>query len=441
MYGCGNMIEIQDTETTTDDQIKIMVYCASPWSTYGTSKVMREVYSRIGKDPRFAVHYYATDYHGVPLKRDGMHIYPSANFKRGTKEWVDHVATHINMIKPDYFFIFTDGFILFKEGMHSIDMSKAPTKTIGYFNCDTEIVPEGSKAVGKKCDRIIVSSEYTKEQYKKDGFDADVIWHGVDTEYYKPVSNPAQKAVLRGEYGIDNKDYVYLFIGRNGRRKNIPALLDAFSDICYDYPNMKLLLHVPNFNELFENLVDYINRNIADRIGKNPLADGKIIFNPKALGLGKGCDDNEVLKLYQVADCYVTSASGEGFGMPITEAMSCGLPVIAPNNTTTPELLLNEEADYGIRGVPVKADHRYCVGLSATHYLIDEKDLAKKMEFVYNNKDAAELLGKNGRKFCEERLQWDEKAKQFMDIFDEEMKNPKVLTEPAEVKIDEPPKQ
>ena len=44
-------------------------------------------------------------------------------------------------------------------------------------------------------------------------------------------------------------------------------------------------------------------------------------------------------ELYNTADVFVTTHLGEGWGLSVTEAMAAGVPVIAPNNTSMPEIL------------------------------------------------------------------------------------------------------
>ncbi len=42
--------------------------------------------------------------------------------------------------------------------------------------------------------------------------------------------------------------------------------------------------------------------------------------------------ESEIPKLYRMADCHVTATRGESWGLPIGEALACGLPVILPEN-------------------------------------------------------------------------------------------------------------
>jgi glycosyltransferase involved in cell wall biosynthesis len=49
--------------------------------------------------------------------------------------------------------------------------------------------------------------------------------------------------------------------------------------------------------------------------------------------------DEALVKIYNAADVYVHPAMYEGFGLQVAEAMACGTPVIAFNNTSIPEVV------------------------------------------------------------------------------------------------------
>lgn len=407
-------------------KIRLLVYGSNPYATYGTSKVNKEIFERIAKDDRFEVHFIAADYIGIPRVINNITLYPISMHPRGSKEWVKYLIDYCNEIQPHIFLPFTDAFLLFKEGIHLLNFTKSPIKTVGYFNLDSEVIPEGGNAVNKRCDKIIVSSNFSKEQYKIEGFDSEVIYHGVDTFKFKPLEDKEKRKKLREKYGFDEDDYVFLFVGRNARRKNIGALVDAFSRICYKYPTAKLLLHVPSHTQLFENVGDFINRYIVRQCdGSNPLGEKRIQFTDNAGRMGSGTKEQDIVELYQLADCYVSASNGEGFGLPICEAMSSCLPVVAPNNTTTPELITDVYDGIEARGIAAKCSYKFHVGFSCVHSLVDVQDLADKMEWMMNNADVGKEMGIDGRRFCEKYLKWDEKAAQFMDVLEKVHNTPK----------------
>ena len=88
-------------------------------------------------------------------------------------------------------------------------------------------------------------------------------------------------------------------------RKNFSRLIEAFKDI----PEAKLYI-VGSYNRVFSE--------------KNNIAGST--ENIKFLGR---VNDDELIRLYQTASCFIFPSIYEGFGLPPLEAMACGCPVLA----------------------------------------------------------------------------------------------------------------
>ncbi|KKK78055.1 hypothetical protein LCGC14_2847420, partial [marine sediment metagenome] len=58
------------------------------------------------------------------------------------------------------------------------------------------------------------------------------------------------------------------------------------------------------------------------------------VFFSVGMSLNTGTPPEEMVKFYNLADCYVSSTMGESFGLPALESMACGTPCIIPNHTT-----------------------------------------------------------------------------------------------------------
>ncbi|MBD1392306.1 glycosyltransferase family 4 protein [Mucilaginibacter glaciei] len=139
----------------------------------------------------------------------------------------------------------------------------------------------------------------------------------------KPNENSLK---LLTQFGLFKSNYI-LHVGSMFKRKNIPALINAFGKLKQDgYPNLKLVLagssspsgtesdHLPILNAIKENKLD-----------RDVILTGYIT-------------DEQVGTLYSNASIYVFPSLNEGFGIPVLEAFQYNLPVLVSDNTSLPEV-------------------------------------------------------------------------------------------------------
>jgi UDP-glucose:(heptosyl)LPS alpha-1,3-glucosyltransferase len=132
-----------------------------------------------------------------------------------------------------------------------------------------------------------------------------VIPNGVDTAQFSPSARLALRAEARRRRAIQETDFVLLLIGNDWRVKGLATVLRAMSSL----------------------------RGIPFLV----LAAGDDSPNPfleiaKSLGILERCrfepSRPDVLDFYAAADVYVSTSQEDSFGMPVAEAMACGLPAI-----------------------------------------------------------------------------------------------------------------
>jgi glycosyltransferase involved in cell wall biosynthesis len=181
----------------------------------------------------------------------------------------------------------------------------------------------------KRSDSIITVSESARtdiiKHYKvpPDKIHALHLW----TDYeYKPINiiESERKSLLK-KYQLPEE--FILFVGVIEERKNINGILKISETLHAKGTDIKFVL-VGREGFGFENVAEKI-RNSNNRI----------------IHL-KDVDEKDLVSLYNLATIFLFPSHYEGFGLPPLEAMKCGLPVLASNSSSLPEIV----GDGGILG-------------------------------------------------------------------------------------------
>lgn len=141
---------------------------------------------------------------------------------------------------------------------------------------------------------------------------------------YVPTPSP-EDARLRGALKVASRYILYL--GGFDVRKNVATLFDAFSIVHQTYPDVSLVV-----------------------AGRLPASDTDFHPDPRRLAQAARLPDGAVrfvgfvseaqkLALYRGARAFVFPSSYEGFGYPALEAIACGVPVVASDASSLPEVV------------------------------------------------------------------------------------------------------
>jgi glycosyltransferase involved in cell wall biosynthesis len=146
------------------------------------------------------------------------------------------------------------------------------------------------------------------------------VVHNAVGEHFRPVAPEIVRRTLAQSYGIDGP-YV-LYVGKLQACKNVVRILETFHRFRHEVdPNIKLVL-----------------------VGKKTWTSSDIAKTIERLKLERhvleiGYARNEDLPvLYSGASMFVFPSLSEGFGMPVLEALACGVPVITSNVDALPEV-------------------------------------------------------------------------------------------------------
>ncbi len=191
--------------------------------------------------------------------------------------------------------------------------------------CATNVYPEGE---GVKRDMIRYG--ITKKPLKVIG-NGNV--NGIDLSHFDPdLYDGKKQAEIRGEWGIENSDFVLSFIGRMVVDKGIVEMITAFITICETHKNVKLLLVGPKEEELAP-LPDHIEREIDE--------------NPNIILSGW---QHDVRPFFAITDVFIFPSYREGFPNVLLQAGAMGKFCIVTDINGS-----NEIVEEGINGTIIPA--------------------------------------------------------------------------------------
>lgn len=237
--------------------------------------------------------------------------------------------------------------------------------------------------LAQKVDFIIADSQATKNDLvahtgvseKK----VTVVYLAAD-EKFRPLGKNKVLEVIE-KYKLSNP-YI-MFVGSFEPRKNIVGLIQAFSLVKQKIKTLDLVL-VGRKGWLFEPILKEI---------KNSPCQDSIRWLDKV-------GDGDLPALLNGTAVFAYPSFYEGFGLPILEAMSCGVPVVCSNSSSMPE-----------------------VGGDAAYYVNPDsiEDIAKGILTVINDSKLQRQMIQRGLTRAK-NFSWEKTAKETLDVYREVVK-------------------
>jgi glycosyltransferase involved in cell wall biosynthesis len=228
----------------------------------------------------------------------------------------------------------------------------------------------------RRSDKIIAVSQFTKNEiikyYKVSADKIEVVFNS--TNFTEQDLTEDLRKTIQSKYVLPD-EYI-LYIGTLQPRKNIPLLIEAYERIKNKIPNIKLVLAGNRKAHNFDKKIDEV-------LSKNNLKND-IVF-PGFI------DTVDKKVVYKMAKVYVFPSFYEGFGIPILEAMSQGVPVLASDIAPHREVGIDADIYFNPNSVDNLSDMLYniCVDKEKRESLI-ELGLAKSKQFSW--KESAQKM-------------------------------------------------
>lgn len=264
-------------------------------------------------------------------------------------------------------------------------------------------LPKDWVTASANVDMFWVPSNYVRQVYLESGVPAEkvhVVPNGIDTKVFHPQVKPLPLAT--------KKKFKFLFVGGTIHRKGPDALLKAYCESFTATDDVCLVI------KDFGSGSVYAGQTIEQQIREFQ----KQLNAPEILYLTNELPERDLPGLYKACDCLVHPYRGEGFGLPVLEAMACGLPVIVTAGGATDDFV---PAEIGYRipstrqvfgreisGMPLVGDG----------WLLEpDVDALKKLIcHVVEHGDEARAKGKSGSEFVRENFTWNHTATRVAEL-------------------------
>ncbi len=188
-------------------------------------------------------------------------------------------------------------------------------------------------------DKIFVPTHFVRKALIKSGVSGElisVIPNGINHEIFN--SKPVKNQITRS-----SKKIKFLFVGGTIWRKGIDILLEAYLKAFDKKDDVALIIKDFGSDSFYQ------GQNHRERI-LSLIRSGGI---PEIIYIDKYLNEVELSDLYKESSCLILPYRGEGFGLPVLEAVACGTPVIVPRGGATDDFC-NDDVAFFIDTFSVK---------------------------------------------------------------------------------------
>jgi len=355
------------------------------------------------------------DVHVLAINYDGDHVDTPLRLYRPNKLIPNDVygqsrfVEMLNVVEPDVVVILNDVHIVIKFlFLNTWDDDRLLLRhrpILAYMPVDSYNYPGPWDLLGKSVHPVAMS-KHGQRAFPE----APVVYHGIDTELFHPVSSAApmftstgtkieSKRDAKKAYGYDPDGFLVLRVDRNDLRKDYPDTWRALAPVMKRHGDIQVHFHCTARDD---------GADLRYLITREPDIEDRFFF-PGGITTFKGFDVRDLAVLYNAADLFVSTSMGEGFGLTLAEASASGVPVIAQDCSSITEVV-------GPGGVLIPPGRHFSVYNGTDMHLPDVPAFTEAIERLYMSRGARRDLGAKGREHVVKSFSWDTAAQQFHDL-------------------------
>lgn len=269
-------------------------------------------------------------------------------------------------------------------------------RKIGFTMLEVDGLPEDWVRQANSMNEVWVPSSFNKETFAASGVKRpiNIVPLGVDPNYFHPKMK---------RFSLDGR-FTFLSIFEWGERKAPGMLLSAY---CREFKREESVLLV----------CKVINRDGSVDVRHQiqllniPPQGGEVVVL-----LNHEIETYQLGSFYRSGDCFVLPTRGEGWGMPILEAMACGLPVIATDWGAHKDFF-NADVGYPLKIrslIPAVAKCPYYSGFRWADP--DEEHLRYLLRYVYEHRQEASVKGLRASQEAHARWTWNHTGRRILEL-------------------------
>lgn len=308
------------TNLTNSNGKRVLWYSNPPWFPSGYGNQTALAVSHLRKYGHEMAVLANAGLRGTRLEVLGANVYPGG------------LAEYSNDIVQAYATDWDADVIISLYDAWPLEFAKVPsheTPWIAWAPVDHLTVPPAVVESLRHAQGIVAFSKQAFGAFKEAGFErVDYIPHGVATDIFIP----GDQFDARDHLGMPEEKFIFGMVANNAyypSRKSIDKVIIAFAQFLEHFPDALLYLHMVS---------DEAKQGVHTEKLVTALGIQHAVGWADRFDYSMGYSVSNMVRVYQAMDVLLNPSMGEGFGIPIVEAMSCGTPVIVSDVTSMPEL-------------------------------------------------------------------------------------------------------
>lgn len=294
-----------------------------------------------------------------------------------TGQWLERFLAVLNAYQPDIVQVTQDA--PYAEAVRNAPVDWSRYAFMVITPVDGAPVYQQWVNMLKSADGTLSISQFGVDTHRAAGVPSELCRPGVNLDTFYPLPED-QRAAIRARLGLAPDAFLLMTCAQNQGRKAWDAMLRGFFRFAADKPSARYLINADRTSPAGWDIPQ-----MCQMFGWDV---NKLIFRDQ-------CDQwgvHELRERYNAADAHVVLAHREGYGLPLTEAMACGVVSIALDYCSGTEVC-GEGRGVLVRPLPFTQVSTWGCALDK---FPDEDHFVQQLQWLYDNPDERRAMAKRG---------------------------------------------